>query len=83
MVFGDDQDYLYPIAELQMNHLHKVTSERDRKVKMILPEERKRMNNSLLKSGLPQHVNGASTSDLTGAELQAMWNALDQEQLFM
>ena len=52
-----------------------------RLVQMILPEERSEPVIPSLASGSFQHLD--LVSDLSPAELQAMWSALDQEELFM
>jgi hypothetical protein len=49
----------------------------ERLVQMILPEER---SEPLLPSLLSGELEG---SDVSPAELQTMWSALDQEELFM
>ncbi len=52
-----------------------------RLVQMILPEEEGEPPIPFLESESPQHLD--RVSDLSPAELQAMWRALDQEELFM
>ena len=48
-----------------------------RLVQMILPEDRS-------ETGIPSLVSGGlQTSDLSPTEVQTMWSALDQEELFM
>jgi len=50
-------------------------------VQMILPEERSEPVIPSLSSGLDQHPD--CVLELTPAELQAMWSALDREDLYM
>lgn len=52
-----------------------------RLMQMILPEERSEVVIPSLKGGSPQHLD--RVSDLSPAELQVMWSALDQEELYM
>ncbi len=52
-----------------------------RLVQMIFPEDRSEPVIPSLMSGSPQHLD--RVSDLSHAELKAMWSALDQEELFM
>jgi len=52
-----------------------------RLVQMILPEERSEPVAPLLERASLQHLDGVS--DIVPPELEAMWSALDQEELFM